>query len=231
MYWQDEEIFVTVKAYPEPSRKYSETSCVAGVTSTNRPVRLFPIPARSLESDHDFRKYSVIRARIRKATDDVRPESHKVDFDSIRQISRIETSDGWKERNLRVEAFRVADSVDQLRLMFDEGKASNTPSLALIRPKEILSLDIEPRDRSEWNSKDLASLLSPSLFSERPKVPLEFIPYRFKYRFFCNDPRCAKPHHFSVLDWEMNHTYRCWKRAYGESGWKEKFLQIALILY
>lgn len=38
-------VLVTVKAYPNPSRKYGETVCYAGVDlSTGEWIRLFPIP-------------------------------------------------------------------------------------------------------------------------------------------------------------------------------------------
>ena len=47
--WTTEEILITVRATPEPSKGYGETSCVAGVTKSGKPIRLFPIEARTLE--------------------------------------------------------------------------------------------------------------------------------------------------------------------------------------
>lgn len=115
MEWEQEEILVTVEAYPEPSKTYRETSCVAGVTASGKPVRIFPIPARDLQEDNQFRKYSVIAARIRKATDDARPESHKIDFGNIRELYHLKTDDRWSERSSRVEPFRVAASLEELQ--------------------------------------------------------------------------------------------------------------------
>lgn len=223
MEWKQEEILVTVKAYPEPSKTYRETSCVAGITASGKPVRIFPIPARDLQSDNQFRKYSVISARIAKATEDARPESHRIDLDSIKEISRLGTDNRWAERSARVEPFRVARSVEELRSRFQDVKAASTPSLAIIRPREVLSLKLEKRDREGWDEQQLSNLLRPNLFTQTPSIPLEFIPYRFKYQFRCDDPLCVKLHNFSVLDWEMNHTYRKWRREYGEAEWESKF--------
>lgn len=46
--WNRERILVTVKAYPNPSKKYIETVCVAGVTESGQWIRLYPIPYRFL---------------------------------------------------------------------------------------------------------------------------------------------------------------------------------------
>lgn len=223
MEWEQEDILVTVKAYPEPSKTYRETSCVAGVTASGKPVRIFPIPARDLEEDNQFRKYSLIAARIRKATDDARPESHKIDFGNIRELYRLKTDDRWSERSIRVEPFRVATSLEELQNRFKNDRTAASPSLALIRPKEVISLKLEKRDRDGWNEAELSTLVQPTLFDSRQQNPLEFIPYRFKYQFLCDDSRCTKPHSYSVLDWEMNQTYRKWRREYGEADWESKF--------
>ena len=42
----DSRIPVLCKTYPSPSAKYSETSCVAGVTEDGKFIRLFPAPFR-----------------------------------------------------------------------------------------------------------------------------------------------------------------------------------------
>lgn len=223
MEWEEEEILVTVKAYPEPSKTYRETSCAAGVTTSGKPIRIFPIPARDLQEDNQFRKYSVIHARIGKATDDARPESHKIDFSSIREVNRIDSKDRWRERSLRCEPFRASNSIEDLQSRFKINGAAASPSLALIRPKEIISLKIEERDREGWSEAELSTLVQPSLFDSKKQKPLEFIPYRFKYEFFCDDPHCKKPHNYSVLDWEMNHTYRKWRREYAEDEWENRF--------
>jgi len=47
MQFQKKKILVAVKAYPNPSSKYVETVCCAGIDlSTNQWIRLYPIPFR-----------------------------------------------------------------------------------------------------------------------------------------------------------------------------------------
>ena len=85
MQFQTKKILVTVKAYPNPSSKYVETVCCAGIDlSANQWIRLYPIPYRLLEDEKQFKKYSTIEVACFKATDDRRPESYKVNADSIK---------------------------------------------------------------------------------------------------------------------------------------------------
>src|SRR3989338_8667091 len=99
MQFQTKKILVTVKAYPNPSSKYVETVCCAGIDlNTDQWIRLYPIPFRLLEDKKQFKKYNVIEADCCKAPDDHRPESYKVNADSIKVGLTIDTSDKWKKR-------------------------------------------------------------------------------------------------------------------------------------
>lgn len=62
-----EKILVTVKAYPNPSKRYIETVCVAGVTESGKWIRLYPIPYRFLEYDRQFPSYAWIDVDVRKS--------------------------------------------------------------------------------------------------------------------------------------------------------------------
>jgi hypothetical protein len=43
--WETRRILVTVKAYPNPSSKYDETVCVAGIDVNSKEwIRLYPVP-------------------------------------------------------------------------------------------------------------------------------------------------------------------------------------------
>ena len=93
------QILITVKAYPNPSKKYSETVCCAGVDlSNNNLVRLYPIPYRDLDNEKKFKKYSIIEVDCWKAKDDARSESLKVYPDSIKIIDRLNTKHNWQKR-------------------------------------------------------------------------------------------------------------------------------------
>jgi hypothetical protein len=76
-------ILILCKTYPSPSVRYVETSCVAGMAEDGRLVRLFPVPFRLVEDDQQFKKWQWVRARVRRAQDDARPESHRISVDTI----------------------------------------------------------------------------------------------------------------------------------------------------
>jgi hypothetical protein len=58
-------ILITVKAYPNPSKTYGETVCCAGIDIDSlKWIRLYPIPFRDLDSEQQFKKYSIIEKRV-----------------------------------------------------------------------------------------------------------------------------------------------------------------------
>src|SRR4051812_41718399 len=79
---------ILVKAFPQHSQKYEETVCCAGVTDAGQLIRLFPITYRRLSAENRFDRFDQIEATLTKSTSDARPESFRVDHDSIRVIER-----------------------------------------------------------------------------------------------------------------------------------------------
>lgn len=218
--WQEEDILVTVRAYPNPSKGSVETSCVAGITLDGQPRRLYPIPDRLMSYEDRFKKYDVVRVRIRRPSKDRRPESRRVNFDvPIRQIGRIESHGNWQERDELVKPFRV-DSMEEIAIK-PGADAKHSRSLALIRPASIERLKITPTERSDWTDAERSILGQQVLLPNHPYVPLEYIPYKFRYWFHCAGQGC-RGHRCLVVDWEMSEAYRKWSKAYG-SGWESKF--------
>lgn len=85
-------VLITVKASPQPSAKYGDTVCVAGIRLDGglaEWVRLYPVPFRWMSGEHQFKKYDIVTAEIRRATDDQRPESFKPDIDSIEVVDHL----------------------------------------------------------------------------------------------------------------------------------------------
>jgi hypothetical protein len=77
-----------VKAFPQPSARYEETVCCAGVCEdTGELLRLFPIRYRQLDEANRFDRYDLVEMTVTKASDP-RPESFRVDEGSIRLIER-----------------------------------------------------------------------------------------------------------------------------------------------
>src|SRR5690349_14487056 len=84
--YETKRILVVVKTYPTPSQSYGETVCCAGVdTETGRWVRMYPITFRRL-TDRRFAKFQRIQCNATIPRNDSRPESLRIDNDSIQPI-------------------------------------------------------------------------------------------------------------------------------------------------
>lgn len=210
--WYEEQILVLVKAYPQPSQKYNEAVCVAGVTSDNKWIRLYPVKYRNLSEKVQFKKWTWIKCNILKSKD-YRPESYKFDHDSIEILTTIGTKNNWQERRKILSSLDVG-SLEKLEILHKNDRVS----LGYIRPKEITSFLFE-ETTPNWDKKNLEALKrdkQPRLFSPRiiNKKLLEKIPYKFFYVFTCNDSNC-KGHKLQVLDWEVSQSFRKWRKDYG----------------
>lgn len=211
-----EEMLITVKAYPTPSTKYIESSCTVGITRNREWLRIHPLPFRMLEDSQQFRKYQWIRGRIKKS-DDPRPESHKIDYDSIQVLDEsLSPRHNWAQRRTFLKPLQQRSMEEIWR----EQELDNI-SLALFKPRCIERLTIEST-APQWTEKQLARLQQQNFFVKDKTRPLEKIPYDFKYRFWCDDPNC-KGHYTKVVDWEIYQSYRKWWAQYGPEGWEEKF--------
>ena len=193
-----EEVLVLVKAYPNPSSRYGESACIAGVTRDNEWIRLYPVDFRHLPADRRLRKWQWIRVRVTKSRRDPRRESHSPDQASIQPLERIED---WARRRAVIDRL-TSPSLETLR--------ASGASLGVIRPAVVSTFEWEV-SRRVWNSGQLDHLRSAgrTLFSEQRKVPvLERIPYAFFYAFSC-DGVCN--HRLSIVDWEVMESYRKWR--------------------
>ncbi len=216
--YETKKILITVKTYPTPSRKSIEASCTAGITDKEEWIRFFPLPFRFLEYGKQFSKYQWIEASVTKASDP-RPESYKIDIESIKLLSEpLPTYSNWKYRKEKILPL-VSNSLCYLQ----DTQDITFTTLGIFKPKTIDELIIEPEEDDHWTESELAILSQQSMFDNRNVKPLEKIPYKFKYRFSCNDPEC-KGHVLSFTDWEAGQAYRNYRSLYGER-WEEKFRQ------
>ncbi len=215
MTFEKKQVLITVKAYPNPSKKYVETVCTTGIDlSTNKWVRLYPVPFRDLEVEKKFKKYDIIEVGVTKAPNDPRPESYRMNADSIKVLKSIDTSGGWRNRKKIILPLAVKSMCEVKRLC-----DSQNVSLGLFRPNRNLKFSWTPVSAALTPEAEnrYAQL---SLFSPQKEV-LEKIPYIFRYRYFCeNEPECSG-HDKCILDWEIGEAYRSWRMKYG----KEELLQ------
>ena len=201
--WRVERIFLTVKAYPSISKKHGEASCMAGITTQGHWIRLYPVPFRDLSDEQKFPKYSWIEARIRKSTRDFRVESHGVDADSITPLETIPTSNNWSRRNAI-----VLPKVASAEWVFRDDRDPSQDSLALIKPTQIIGLEIDKTPDEEFH-KQIANLNTlqqqVSLFDIPALKPLELVPYSFRYTFIDD---AGRSHKLKIVDWEIYQLYR-----------------------
>lgn len=215
--WTKKTVLITVRTYPVPSKTSIEVSCTAGITDDGKWIRLFPVPYRFLDQDKRFRKYQHIEATVAKAQSDIRPESYKIDIDSIRILSDpIATNNCWKQRKAKV--FPLLSN--SLCWLYEQRNRNREPTLGFFKPKSITSLRVDPTT-SNWTEAELASLRQYPLFGDTSQTQLEKLPYIFSYEFRCDSPGCSG-HTLSCTDWEMGASYRSWKYKYG-ANWESKF--------
>ena len=71
---------------------------MAGINEAGQMRRLFPVPYRLLEGDRQFAKWQWVTAKMKRATDDNRPESYRVFTDTIDCGELMPTTHAWEER-------------------------------------------------------------------------------------------------------------------------------------
>lgn len=202
-------VLVTVKAYPNPSKKYGETVCVAGIDlDANKWIRLYPVPYRDLDNDKKFPKYSIIEVMAVKSKDDHRPESYKVDADSIKVIDHIDTG---KKRDWEQRKKYVLPTVSTSMCEILKRSQESDLSLGAFKPKNV---DFIVKKASKVDEDERQSCYAQLSFLNRSKNAPEAIPFDFRYRFFCeNEPICSG-HNLQIIDWEIGQTYRDWSWKY-----------------
>jgi len=199
-------ILVTVKAYPNPSTKYGETVCCAGIDiETYQWIRLYPIPFRDLDESQRFRKYSIIEVRCNKACDDHRVESYKVDSDTINKVNYLGTQDKWNSRKAI-----VLRAVSPSFCHILEATSQNS-SLGMFKPSTI---DFTWQKADLQNETKRKSCYTQMTFFDKAKNVIEQIPFDFYYHFTCHGKPDCPGHKLPIIDWEIGQAYRSWRFNY-----------------
>ncbi len=203
---EEKTILITVKAYPNPTKKYGETVCCAGIEiQTGNWIRLYPIPHRDLDESKKFKKYNIIKVNCKKS-EDHRIESYKVDCDSIQIIDHYDTKDKWKKRS-EIVLPTVKKSFCQILMDIDVNE-----SLGVFQPHDICFHWEKAALKDE--DKRQVCYLQLSFFDKKKQV-IEQIPFNFYYTFKCKNEQSCPGHKLLILDWELGQAYRDWPRRYG----------------
>jgi hypothetical protein len=196
--------------------------CVAGVECDPDPrwIRLFPVPFRHLEDEARFVKYQQVGLKVRRPGGDRRPESWTPDVDSIRLGRTIGTGHGWSERRGLVAGLGE-HTMCELIALNESGSGPGVPSLGVVRPVSPPEVVIEARDQEQiakWTERADAIARQRTLFDRGiPRPRLEIVPWRFKYRYRCLEPRC-RGHAQTIVDWEL---VALWLKVCHRSDWRD----------
>lgn len=197
------EAVILVKATPQVGHRHGETVCCAGVTLTGEWLRLYPVTFRRLDDAKKFGRWDHIRFRFRwrKPADDSRPESRRVDQQSIEILGTLPVQERSKLlANLEVTGLNAVSA---------QGK-----SFALLRPQNP-RLIIEPKSMRELaEEKNVYEGIcgQGDFFYQEALLPLEPCPFKFKYRYTTDDG----DREGTCQDWETDATYFNWSKRYGE---------------
>lgn len=202
-----ERAVILVKAFPQPSQKYEETVCCAGITPEGAFVRLYPIRYRHLRPEQQFDRWDIIEYQATRPTDDWRPESRHVDEESIAIVQRaVQLTD---EARVRTWLPHISESLVALR----EENVATHKSLGVIRPDEgTVRFHHRRLNLATAEDRDLqAAFKQVSLLDDGPlaSLPVEF---EFSYRFECGGRR----HDMKIHDWEVQAAYLSYKQRYGD---------------
>lgn len=222
MVFEKRQVLIVAKTYPNLSKKYDRTVCTAGVDLTkNDWIRIFPIRFFDLNYAKRFSKYDVIEIDVEPTNDKyTRRESHKARDDTIRILSNIGTEDNWNERK-KILLPMLRKSVEELDNLY---KKDHT-SMGIIKPRHVLSFNIEPVEKCRNWEKDLVMGIQQTLDGIPYESAVDKIPYKFSYTFECDDPECKTKHDLMIEDWEIAQLYRTMKQKYGEEVSLQKVAQ------
>lgn len=201
-------ILITVKTYPNLSKKYDELVCTAGVLEDGSWIRIYPIPFRKLDYEQQYKKYQWVEVDIEKNASDYRPESYSLKdrrFTEIKPLDKIGTENNWQKRKDIIFQNKIYTNMTEL---IDEAKSEKCTSLATFKPKEILGFVIEKADK-EYSEKRVEAILNSraqlSLFEEPRDFELvRKLPYKFSYKFIDDKDREST---LMIEDWEIGSLY------------------------
>lgn len=202
--YEEAQVLVLAKTYPNVSREYTELVCTAGLRIDTRPyqwIRLYPVPYRLLEQKERYKKWQIIKVRIAKRNSDHRPESYQPDRNTPIEVidDVIKSTDGWRKRGEYLKDFYNQTTACQL-LRGARTNRTRSQSLGIVHPRKIVDFKIQPNPDyfavADQEPETIYTLFGKDFQTVKPS------PFTLKFHYFCNDPAC-KGHRQSVIDWEV----------------------------
>ena len=195
-----EQTIILVKAWPQPSQKYGETVCCAGVTPQGEWRRLFPIRFRHLSGDAQFSRWDVVQYRPETPRDDNRRESRRVDEASLAVVRKMtaRAREGFFDPLFRDSINDAADRGESLTLVRPKSLKFRW------RPKSDADLEVERHRRTK-------TMRQGSLFDRELEL-IEPCPCDLSLAFEDG----AGKHEMVCGDWETAAAFFNLRRSYGD---------------
>lgn len=165
-------VLITVKTYPNPSSKYDETVCTAGIDlDSGGLMRLYPVRFRHLKFEDQFKKWDIVELDVEHKSSDARGDTWTPIGAEYQLIGHIGTGKGkppdWAERCSHV--LLLVSTVEELQ----DAARDRSCSLGVVRVYSAatpLALYRPPTSRAP-------RVLSGSRFRlvQRNQVPLRLV--------------------------------------------------------
>lgn len=193
-----EKMLVLGIAEPHLSRKYKVAICVTGITIHGQFRRVYSIPLRDYYRS-PFKKFQYIRYDVLGRGSDSRPESRRIDMQSIEPLEFA-------------SPLTVAQKIRDYKSPSLEYLQQRTrSSLGIIKPT-IDSHEIEYRDYQRT-----ATYSSP----RSAKRIINLLPFWVKFEFHCRSRGC-RGHWIMCQDQEIGNYYRrLWNQIHGRKTAKK----------
>ena len=206
-------VLVTVKTYPQQSQKYDELVCNAGFVRGDdgkwKWIRIYPVRFRQLPYAQQYKKYEWIELNLKRKWDDFRQESYMPELGVDEPIEAGKSIGTGKNRSWNARKRYVLRKVfDSMTELIDFAKAPQVwKSLATVKPKEFIGLEIVEENDREWDPKFRAELQQRGLFDtarrseDRPLEIVRKLPFKYYYRFLTEGDQ--RPRGMMIEDWEI----------------------------
>lgn len=183
-----ENLLLLCMAYPEISKKYKASVCMAGITENNEFRRIYPIPFDKFVN-FGFHKKQWISYEI-KEKGDYRKESYKIRPETLTKLDKI------TDNELRDICKTNRKTIEELK---GEWKTEHT-SLGIVKPT-VTKINIKEKkenEKAKWINKQTKL--------EGKCIPIDLIKYNIFYKYTCGDN--CNGHTCMCLDTEAGQLYR-----------------------
>jgi hypothetical protein len=206
-----------VKAEPQPSQKFGETVCSAGLTADGQWRRLFPIRYRALPPEKRFNRWDWVEYSAKRPSNDHRVESRHVWEDLLSIHGQLRPQDRARlvERSLRSSVAAATARGESLCVIRpDRGKFR-----FVHKPKTAVEIEAE-RSKSGRRLSQVSML-------EDPLTPIQPCPFHFMAIFDAG----GASHRCGCGDWETDAMYWRFEKSLGQAAALERMLHTFNVEY